>query len=92
VLDATHKKVLDGAHSWSGYWVGKTDRDSHDRRPAARRHGHDRCPGLDAERRRLELAQDCLPRKAEELDIRGPDPASGPQAFGWFKPAIKNLA
>src|SRR5256886_9453996 len=22
-LDATHKKVLDGAHSWSGYWVGK---------------------------------------------------------------------
>src|SRR5258708_18195495 len=23
VLDATHKKVLDGAHSWSGYWVGK---------------------------------------------------------------------
>ena len=24
VLDATHKKVLDGAHSWSGYWVGKS--------------------------------------------------------------------
>jgi TRAP-type mannitol/chloroaromatic compound transport system substrate-binding protein len=23
VLDATHKKVLDGAHAWSGYWVGK---------------------------------------------------------------------
>ena len=23
VLDATSKKVLDGAHSWSGYWVGK---------------------------------------------------------------------
>ena len=23
VLDATHKKVLDGAHSWGGYWVGK---------------------------------------------------------------------
>src|SRR5260221_2505318 len=23
VLDATHKKVIDGAHSWSGYWVGK---------------------------------------------------------------------
>src|SRR5438045_9032620 len=21
VLDATHKKVIDGAHSWSGYWV-----------------------------------------------------------------------
>src|SRR5204862_6176714 len=20
VLDATHKKVIDGAHSWSGYW------------------------------------------------------------------------
>ncbi len=23
VLDATHKKVLDGAHAWAGYWVGK---------------------------------------------------------------------
>src|SRR5207237_9515397 len=23
VMDATHEKVLDGAHSWSGYWVGK---------------------------------------------------------------------
>ena len=23
VLDATHKKVLDGAHTWAGYWVGK---------------------------------------------------------------------
>src|SRR4030042_1938867 len=23
VLDATHKKVLDGAHAWGGYWVGK---------------------------------------------------------------------
>src|SRR5437588_12368432 len=23
VLDATNKKVIDGAHSWSGYWVGK---------------------------------------------------------------------
>src|SRR3954470_14306632 len=23
VLDATHKKVLDGAHARSGYWVGK---------------------------------------------------------------------
>src|SRR5215212_10376197 len=23
VLDATNKKVLDGAHAWSGYWVGK---------------------------------------------------------------------
>jgi TRAP-type mannitol/chloroaromatic compound transport system substrate-binding protein len=23
VLDATHKKVLDGAHTWPGYWVGK---------------------------------------------------------------------
>ncbi len=23
VLDATHKKVIDGAHTWAGYWVGK---------------------------------------------------------------------
>jgi len=23
VLDATHKKVLDGAHTWAGYWVGR---------------------------------------------------------------------
>src|SRR4051812_43238423 len=24
VLDATNKRVIDGAHSWSGYWVGKS--------------------------------------------------------------------
>ena len=23
VLDATHKKVIDGAHTWAGYWTGK---------------------------------------------------------------------
>lgn len=23
VLDATHKKVIDGAHTWAGYWVGR---------------------------------------------------------------------
>ena len=23
VLDATNKKVIDGAHSWGGYWTGK---------------------------------------------------------------------
>src|SRR6185312_853986 len=23
VLDATHKKVIDGAHAWGGYWTGK---------------------------------------------------------------------
>jgi len=23
VLDATHKRVIDGAHTWPGYWVGK---------------------------------------------------------------------
>src|SRR5262245_15601397 len=23
VLDATNKKVVDGAHAWAGYWVGK---------------------------------------------------------------------
>src|SRR5215207_3386446 len=28
VLDATHKKVLDGAHAWGGYWTGKDRRRS----------------------------------------------------------------
>src|SRR5262245_52399886 len=23
VLDGVHKKVIDGAHTWPGYWVGK---------------------------------------------------------------------
>src|SRR3989337_1439957 len=23
LLEATHKKVVDGAHSWAAYWVGK---------------------------------------------------------------------
>src|SRR6476646_8794964 len=77
VLDATHKKVLDGAHSWSGYWVGMDMIDA----LGWMHHGGG-----------IELAQEFF-NKELKLNLHWiPILPSGPQAFGWFKRPIKNLA
>ncbi len=54
VLDATHKKVLDGAHAWAGYWVGKNKAAIlvHRRPRRHVRHGLHRLHGLGPPRRR----------------------------------------
>ena len=94
VLDATHKKVLDGAHAWSGYWVGKNKAAILFTGGARRhvRHGHDRRPRLDAPRRRHRAVQEFF-QKELKLNVHWiPILPSGPQAFGWFKRPIKNLA
>jgi TRAP-type mannitol/chloroaromatic compound transport system substrate-binding protein len=94
VLDATHKKVIDGAHTWAAYWTGKN-------KAAALMTGG---PGggfgmdfLDAmgwhyEGGGLELYQE-LYRDVLKLNVIAiPILPAGPQAFGWFKRPIKNLA
>jgi TRAP-type mannitol/chloroaromatic compound transport system substrate-binding protein len=94
VLDATSKGVLDGGHAWAGYWVGK-------HRAAILLTGG---PGgtfgmdfidyigwmYDGEGLALyqEFYRDTLKLNVLVLPIL----PAGPQAFGWFKRPIKNLA
>jgi TRAP-type mannitol/chloroaromatic compound transport system substrate-binding protein len=94
VLDATHKKVIDGAHSWSGYWVGKN------KTAILMTGGPGGTFGMDMidafgwmhHGGGIELAQEFF-QKELKLNIHWlPILPSGPQAFGWFKRPIKNLA
>lgn len=94
VLDATHKKVIDGHHSWAGYWVGKN-------KAAILFAGGPGGPlGMDHMDYMswmwygggLELYnkfyQDTLKLNVVAIPIL----PSAPQALGWFKKEIKDLA
>ena len=94
VLDATHKKVIDGHHSWAGYWTGKN-------KAAVLFSGGPGGPlgmdymdylswmwvggGLDLYNK---FYQDTLKLNVVVLPIL----PSGPQALGWFKKPITSLA
>jgi len=94
VLDATHKKVLDGAHSWSGYWVGKNKTAILFTGGPGGTYGMDMIDafGWMHHGGGIELAQEFF-QKELKLNIYWiPILPSGPQAFGWFKRPIKNLA
>ena len=93
VLDATHKKVLDGAHAWSGYWVGKNKAAILVHRWASGTFGMDMIDALGWMHHGggIDSAK-ALPERAQDECALDPDPAVGPQAFGWFKRPIKNLA
>jgi TRAP-type mannitol/chloroaromatic compound transport system substrate-binding protein len=94
VLDATHKKVLDGAHSWSGYWVGKSKTAILFTGGPGGTFGMDMIDafGWMHHGGGIELAQEFF-NKELKLNLHWiPILPSGPQAFGWFKRPIKNLA
>src|SRR5882672_10588730 len=94
VLDATNKKVIDGAHSWSGYWVGKNKAAILMTGGPGGTFGMDMIDALGWMQNGggLELAQEFF-RKELKLNIYWlPILPSGPQAFGWFKRPIRNLA
>ena len=94
VLDATHKKVIDGAHSWSGYWVGKNKTAILMTGGPGGTFGMDMIDafGWMQHGGGIELAQEFF-QKELKLNIHWlPILPSGPQAFGWFKRPIKNLA
>jgi TRAP-type mannitol/chloroaromatic compound transport system substrate-binding protein len=94
VLDATHKKVLDGAHAWSGYWVGKSKTAILFTGGPGGTFGMDMIDALGWMHHGggIELAQEFF-NKELKLNLHWiPILPSGPQAFGWFKRPIKNLA
>jgi TRAP-type mannitol/chloroaromatic compound transport system substrate-binding protein len=94
VLDATHKKVLDGTHSWAAYWSGKNKAAVLFTGGPGGGFGMDFIDamgwmhfggGLDLYK---EFYQDVLKLNVVPYPIL----PAGPQAFGWFKRPIKNLA
>jgi len=94
VLDATNKKVIDGAHAWSGYWVGKNKAAILFTGGPGGTFGMDMIDALGWMHfgGGNELAQEFF-NKELKLNIHWlPILPSGPQAFGWFKRPIKNLA
>jgi TRAP-type mannitol/chloroaromatic compound transport system substrate-binding protein len=94
VLDATHKKVIDGAHSWGGYWVGKN-------KAAILFTGGPGGPfGMDFidfmgwmyQGGGLELYHEFF-RDVLKLNVVViPTGFYGPQALGWFKKPIRTVA
>ena len=94
VLDATNKKVIDGAHTWAAYWVGKH------KAAVLFTGGPGGTFGMDFidvigwyyEGGGLELYQQFYKDILKLNVVPIPILPSGPQAFGWFKRPIKNLA
>ena len=94
VLDATHKKVLDGAHAWSGYWVGKNKASILCTGGPGGTFGMDMIDALGWMHHGggIDLCNELF-QKELKLNVQWiPILPSGPQAFGWFKRPIKNLA
>src|SRR5437667_12820140 len=94
VLDATHKKVIDGAHSWSGYWVGKSKAAILCSGVPGGTFGMDMIAAIGSKHhgRGNDFCNEFF-QKELKLNIQWlPILPSGPQAFGWFKRPIKNLA
>ena len=94
VLDATHKKVLDGAHAWSGYWVGKNKTAILFTGGPGGTFGMDMIDALGWMHHGggIELAQEFFQKELKLNVFWHPILPSGPQAFGWFKRPIKSLA
>jgi TRAP-type mannitol/chloroaromatic compound transport system substrate-binding protein len=94
VLDATSKKVIDGAHSVTYYWVGKNKAATLFASTPAGPFGMDTMDfiGWVYEGGGLELWWDFYQKELKLNVVAFPILPSGPQAFGWFKRPIKNLA
>jgi TRAP-type mannitol/chloroaromatic compound transport system substrate-binding protein len=94
VLDATHKKVLDGAHAVSYYWVGKNKAATLFSSTPAGPFGMDHMDflGWIYEGGGLDMYWDFYQNELKLNVIAFPILPSSPQAFGWFKRPIKNLA
>ena len=94
VLDATNKGVIDGAHTWPGYWQGKNKAAILFAGGPGGTFGMDYADylGWMYEGGGFEMYQEFY-RDILKLNVVAiPILPSGPQAFGWFKRPIKNLA
>ena len=93
VLDATHKKVLDGAHAWGGYWTGK------DKTAILFTGGPGGTFGMDYTDYMgwmyygggWDLYQEFYQKQLKLNVVVFPILPSGPQAFGWFKKPIQTV-
>ena len=94
LLEATHKKVVDGAHSWAAYWVGKNKTAVLFTGGPGGTYGMDFIDyiGWMYEGGGWELYQEFYRDVLKVNVIPIPIMPAGPQAFGWFKKPIKNLA
>lgn len=93
VLDATSRGVIDGAHSWGAYWVGK------DKTAVLFTGGPGGTFGMDFhdyfgwmyEGGGFELYQEFYQKILKVKVHVIPSLPSGPQAFGWFKKPFKTF-
>jgi TRAP-type mannitol/chloroaromatic compound transport system substrate-binding protein len=94
ILDATHKKVLDGGHGVSYYWVGKNKAATLFSATPAGPFGMDHFDFLGwIQEGGGQALYDEFYRDVLKLNVIGmPIGGSSPQAFGWFKRPIKDLA
>jgi TRAP-type mannitol/chloroaromatic compound transport system substrate-binding protein len=94
VLDATSKKVIDGAHTVSYYWVGKNKAATLFASTPAGPFGMDHTDFLGwlFEAGGLELYWELYQKELKLNVMAFPSLPASPQAFGWFKRPIKNLA
>jgi len=94
VLEATNKKVIDGAHTWAAYWTGKH------KAAVLFTGGPGGTFGMDFmdvigwmyEGGGWDLYQEFYRDILKMNVVAIPILPAGPQAFGWFKRPIKNLA
>ena len=94
VLDAINKKVLDGGHAVSYYWQGKNSAATLFASTPAGPFGMDHMDflGWMYEGGGLDMYWDFYQNTLKMNVIAFPIMPSSPQAFGWFKRPIKNLA
>ena len=94
VLDATHKKVLDGYHAIAYYWVGKNPTAALFAGPPGGPFGMDHMDYLGwlYVGGGLEMWRDFYQQELKLNLIPWPAHPSSPQAFGWFKKPLKSVA
>ena len=94
VLDATHKKVLDGSHAWAGYWTGKNKTAILFTGGPGGTFGMDFIDAMGWLHHGggLDLYNQFYQNELKLNVVVIPILPAGPQAFGWFKRPIKNLA
>jgi len=94
VLDAINKKVLDGGHAVTYYWQGKDSTATLFTSTPAGPFGMDHMDflGWMYEGGGLEMYWDWYQKTIKMNVVAFPIMPSSPQAFGWFKRPIKNLA
>ena len=94
ILDATHKRVIDGGHGVAYYWVGKNKTATLFSATPAGPFGMDHFDflGWMYEGGGLDLYWDFYTNILKLNVIAFPVGGASPQAFGWFKRPIKSLA